>query len=186
MRCAHEGSRSALGHPWPRRLGDIVSPQTPEPSLRRLRLYPDASVELFEFGTLRLRSYVRCAHEGSRSALGHPWPRRLGDIGSPQTPEPSLRRLRLYPDASVELLEFGTLRLRSYVRCAHEGSRTPDPQLRRLLLYPAELRAPFGMIGFEPTTPCSQSKCATTALHPGLTAKQATESPCQLHRCIPV
>ena len=50
------------------------------------------------------------------------------------------------------------------------GSRTPDLLLRRQLLYPAELLAlpkGVGMIGFEPTTLCSQSRCATPALHPG-------------------
>ena len=58
-------------------------------------------------------------------------------------------------------------------------SRTCDHQLRRLVLYPTELRAPakrpslhpkrplraiakmVGVEGFEPPTPCSQSRCAT-------------------------
>src|SRR6185436_4859669 len=44
--------------------------------------------------------------------------------------------------------------------------RTCDPQLRRLLLYPSELRGQggaemVGARGFEPPTPCSQSRCAT-------------------------
>src|SRR5436305_13701577 len=40
--------------------------------------------------------------------------------------------------------------------------RTSDPQLRRLLLCPAELRGGrmVGARGFEPPTPCSQSRCA--------------------------
>ena len=52
-----------------------------------------------------------------------------------------------------------------------EGIRTPDLRLRRPLLYPAELlaRTLLGMVkrkvvgetGFEPATPCSQSRCAT-------------------------
>ena len=46
------------------------------------------------------------------------------------------------------------------------GIRTPDQLLRRQLLYPAELPGPFGMTGFEPATLCSQSRCATPALHP--------------------
>ena len=54
-------------------------------------------------------------------------------------------------------------------------TRTCYPQLRRLMLYPHELRARghepsrsrrlaramVGVEGFEPTTPCSQSRCAT-------------------------
>jgi hypothetical protein len=42
--------------------------------------------------------------------------------------------------------------------------RTSDPQLRRLLLCPTELRGGGGLVGargFEPPTPCSQSRCAT-------------------------
>ena len=46
------------------------------------------------------------------------------------------------------------------------GIRTPDPRLRRPLLYPTELLAHIraemvGETGFEPATPCSQSRCAT-------------------------
>ena len=53
------------------------------------------------------------------------------------------------------------------------GTRTPDLLLRRQLLYPVELRALegcctmqqgkklVGAVGFELTTLCSQSRCAT-------------------------
>ena len=49
------------------------------------------------------------------------------------------------------------------------GTRTPDLLLRRQLLYPVELRAlegdagkeMVGAVGFELTTLCSQSRCAT-------------------------
>ena len=66
---------------------------------------------------------------------------------------------------------------------APDRNRTCNPQLRRLVLYPVELRAPVhhtrsslrnapsitapcnrkmvGVEGFEPPTPCSQSRCAT-------------------------
>ena len=57
-------------------------------------------------------------------------------------------------------------------------TRTSDPQLRRLMLYPTELRADddprarvtfrswlVGARGFEPPTPCSQSRCATSLRH---------------------
>ena len=59
-----------------------------------------------------------------------------------------------------------------------ERIRTSDLLIRSQLLYPTELRAlvyPFrracaalvGVRGFEPPTPCSQSRCASqTALHP--------------------
>ena len=49
-------------------------------------------------------------------------------------------------------------------------SRTYDLRLRRPLLYPTELRNQMvGEVGFEPTTPCSQSRCANqTALHSDL------------------
>src|SRR5262249_24050075 len=62
-----------------------------------------------------------------------------------------------------------------------ERIRTFDLQLRRLTLYPAELRALarclgtlhgarkaldlVGARGFEPPTPCSQSRCATRLRH---------------------
>ena len=47
-----------------------------------------------------------------------------------------------------------------------EGTRTPDPRLRRPLLYPAELLAhDVGAKGFEPSTPWSQTMCATGLRH---------------------
>ena len=59
------------------------------------------------------------------------------------------------------------------------GTRTHDHPLRRRVLYPAELQARsrqhrystitakllVGVQGFEPWTPCSQSRCATRLRH---------------------
>ena len=55
-----------------------------------------------------------------------------------------------------------------------ERTRTSDPRIRSPLLYPAELQAEkdsvgrsvmVGARGFEPPTPCSQSRCATRLRH---------------------
>ena len=60
-----------------------------------------------------------------------------------------------------------TLHFYTSILGAPGRTRTCYPQLRRLMLYPDELRAPFlvGVEGFEPTTPCSQSRCATRLRH---------------------
>ncbi len=62
----------------------------------------------------------------------------------------------------------------SYIRHIENGTpetiRTSDLLIRSQLLYPTELRAQLdlvGVAGFEPATPCSQSRCASqAALHP--------------------
>ena len=55
-----------------------------------------------------------------------------------------------------------------------ERTRTSDPRIRSPLLYPAELQAEkdsvgrsvmVGARGFEPPTPCSQSRCAARLRH---------------------
>ncbi len=59
---------------------------------------------------------------------------------------------------------------------APDRTRTCNLRLRRPLLYPVELRAPrrsgrqmVGAEGFEPPTPCSQSRCATRLRHAPIT-----------------
>src|SRR5665647_2086258 len=52
---------------------------------------------------------------------------------------------------------------------AGDGSRTRDPQLGRLMLYQLSYSRPDNVLvgtgGFEPPTPCSQSRCATRLRH---------------------
>ena len=71
-------------------------------------------------------------------------------------------------------------------------TRTCYPQLRRLMLYPHELRARcrqsppaepplpamVGVEGFEPPTPCSQSRCATRLRYTPLSIKTGGRIPC--------
>src|SRR5438105_15352778 len=68
--------------------------------------------------------------------------------------------------ASTSIASLKPLRRRSFEAGLPGRNRTCDPQLRRLLLYPTELRGEeegglVGARGFEPPTPCSQSRCAT-------------------------
>ncbi len=58
-------------------------------------------------------------------------------------------------------------------------ARTGNLLLRRQLLYPVELRGQFGALfnfigvrGFEPPTPCSQSKCAARLRHTPLSSDE--------------
>ena len=50
-----------------------------------------------------------------------------------------------------------------FISGAPGAIRTRDPRFRRPMLYPAELRVRkmVGATGFEPATPCSQSRCST-------------------------
>ena len=98
----------------------------------------------------------------------------MSDIGTPggiRTPDLEIRSLPLYP-AELRARETSHFRVvprsgtvpsaTQVVNGAADGTRTRNKQLGRLLLYQLNYgRKLVGPAGFEPTTLCSQSRCAT-------------------------
>ena len=96
----------------------------------------------------------------------HEW---RGTPGGIRTPDLEIRSLPLYPtelraqDASPVGMRAPTVLTTLWVvNGAADGTRTRNNQLGRLRLYQLNYgRVLVGPAGFEPTTLCSQSRCAT-------------------------
>jgi hypothetical protein len=93
----------------------------------------------------------------------------VGAPGRIRTCDPRIRSPLLYP-AELQAHTAGDLLGRGK-RGAGDGIRTRDNQLGRLELYQLSYtrllthRSVVGTRGFEPPTPCSQSRCATRLRH---------------------
>ena len=105
---------------------------------------------------------------------------KRGAPGRTRTLDLPLRRRLLYP---AELLVHRNVATSGQSPWwlpvgAGEGNRTLDIQLGRLSLYQLSYsrRTVVGAAGFEPTTPCSQSRCATRLRYAPVQRSKYTES----------